>query len=396
MKKLLVKSWLVIPVILLISGCTGALSPEKIIVEVENPMNVSRTDEIVGLDWNLLISEMPSLKPGYVLVKDEGSDGELISQCVDNNGDGNVDELIFHSDFEPGAKRSFVVLTTKDSVPAREKKVHAMFVPQRLDDFAWENDRIAFRMYGPALQHTDDPKVKLTSSGIDVWCKKVRYPVLEKWYSPEYGSYHEDKGEGMDFYKVGTTRGGGGTAVWRNGKMHVSENFVDWKILANGPLRLVFELKYAPWQADELRVSETKRVTLDAGSQLNRFDIFLHWEGDAADVEMAAGLPIMLHETGVPTLNPEKGWLSFWEESEQYGDLGTAILMDPQYVSDMIATDDHYLVTTKAKKNEPVRYYAGAGWVPSGDFDNRDEWEDYLDCFAAKLDSRLIVTVRDH
>ena len=59
------------------------------------------------------------------------------------------------------------------------------FVPERSDDFAWENDRIAFRMYGPALERTGE-----ISSGIDIWAKRTRKPVIERWYYRT--DYHKD------------------------------------------------------------------------------------------------------------------------------------------------------------------------------------------------------------
>ncbi|MDP4238180.1 MAG: sialate O-acetylesterase [Bacteroidota bacterium] len=43
---------------------------------------------------------------------------------------------------------------------------HAQYTPQRKDDVAWENDRMAFRLYGPVLEKTEP-----TGSGIDVWVK---------------------------------------------------------------------------------------------------------------------------------------------------------------------------------------------------------------------------------
>jgi len=34
----------------------------------------------------------------------------------------------------------------------------------------------------------------------------------------------------------------------------------------------MFELSYEPWDANGLRISEVKRITLDAGQQFNRFE----------------------------------------------------------------------------------------------------------------------------
>ena len=62
--------------------------------------------------------------------------------------------------------------------PAKSTKsspLFARFVPEREDDFAWENDLVAFRAYGPALRNQVD-------AGTDCWLKRVKYPILNKWY----------------------------------------------------------------------------------------------------------------------------------------------------------------------------------------------------------------------
>ena len=48
---------------------------------------------------------------------------------------------------------------------AQQPKVFGRFVPERKDDFAWENEYAAFRMYGPAL------KPENPSNGVDLWLK---------------------------------------------------------------------------------------------------------------------------------------------------------------------------------------------------------------------------------
>ncbi len=48
--------------------------------------------------------------------------------------------------------------------------VQARFVPERMDDFAFENDKVAFRVYGPALKNSQE------NNGTDCWLKRVDYP----------------------------------------------------------------------------------------------------------------------------------------------------------------------------------------------------------------------------
>ncbi len=144
-------------------------------------------------------------------------------------------------------------------------RVYGRFVRERHDDFAWENDRVAFRIYGQALETFEEEP--LTSSAVDAWSKRTRRLVINDWYLRD--DYHRDHGEGGDFYPAGPSRGLRRQRALVNGRpSRVSKNFRASRVLAPGPIRLVFELDYPEWETPGLEVTETKRVTLDAGSQL--------------------------------------------------------------------------------------------------------------------------------
>src|SRR5690606_29554095 len=107
--------------------------------------------------------------------------------------------------------------------------------------------------------------------GIDAFFKRVSYPIINKWYrnnAENKGAYHIDTGEGYDPYQVGASRGLGGTGVWDEDSLYVSSHFIRSKTIAEGPLRTLFELTYAPWDANGRTVTETKRISLDLGSHL--------------------------------------------------------------------------------------------------------------------------------
>ena len=61
---------------------------------------------------------------------------------------------------------------------AEEQKTRAAVViaDYRFDDLLWENDRIAHRIYGRALEKAEPP----SSSGIDAWGKSVRWPFMDR------------------------------------------------------------------------------------------------------------------------------------------------------------------------------------------------------------------------
>src|SRR5438046_7481420 len=68
-------------------------------------------------------------------------------------------------------------------------RAYVRYVPERVDDIAWENDRTAFRIYGPELETAAPP----LTAGIDAWGKRVRYPIINRWYGGKE-SYHIDRG----------------------------------------------------------------------------------------------------------------------------------------------------------------------------------------------------------
>ena len=43
------------------------------------------------------------------------------------------------------------------------------------------------------------------------------------------------------------------------------------RVLANGPIRVMFELTYEPFDVNGVMVSEVKRIRLDAGQNLDHF-----------------------------------------------------------------------------------------------------------------------------
>jgi rhamnogalacturonyl hydrolase YesR len=247
---------------------------------------------------------------------------------------------------------------------------YGAFVPQRMDDFAWENDRIAFRVYGLALRRTEPQ----TGSGIDVWLKRTRKPVIEKWYF--LADYHKDHGEGLDMYKVGPGRGCGGSGVWREGKLYVPRTFVTWRMVENGPKRVAFELGYEPWDAAGLQVRETKRIALEAGSNLNRIESRLEWEGGPDELDVGVGI-VTRPGGGEVTVGPDGSWASYWEPADpENGTTGCGIVMTSPARRE--EAEGHVLLVTRVRRGAPLVYLAGAGWTKSGDFADRAAWEAYV------------------
>ena len=130
----------------------------------------------------------------------------------------------------------------------------------------------------------------LVTSGLDIWCKRVDYLVVDRWYNKGHDHYHHDEGEGMDMYNVGTSRGAGGTGIWDGRQLYVGRNYQNWKVIANGPIRAIFELSYETWTAGALTVSEVKRFTVDAGHNLDQIESIFTAEVGPKTFTVAIGL----------------------------------------------------------------------------------------------------------
>ncbi|MFI5228115.1 MAG: DUF4861 domain-containing protein [Gemmatimonadales bacterium] len=361
-------------------------------VRAANTLDAPRPDETIGVSWAVVRSAMPSAAPGLLRVRDAGSGLEIPSQSVDDDGDGITDELIFQSSFAPRETRRFIV---EAHAPAAVgvKRVYAAHEDPR-DDVAWESDRIAYRIYGQGLWKVDS----LNSSGVDVWVKRVRTPIVDKWYAKGHDEYHHDNGEGADFFDVGESLGAGGTAIWRNDSLYRALNFKTWRIIANGPVRVIFELNYQPWNAGGLRVSEIKRVALDAGHNLNHVVSTFRTEGaGSTDIPWVSGIVKRAGVVGSESKANDWAWLAEWgpilPKDGGHGELGIAVLLPRSAVTDWKETSTHYLALSHARSGVPVDYYIGAGWTDSGDFRDVRDWWHYLDDQARRIATPIVVTV---
>jgi hypothetical protein len=138
---------------------------------VTNPASFSRAPETISLSWKDLLKHAPGLAPAVVGVW--GKHGAIPSQLIDADADGVPEVLLFQSAFGAGETKTFTVNAKAPRIQF-PSLVDARFVLPR-KDLAWENDRIAFRIYGSPLAGD-------VRNGIDVWTKRVRALIVQKWY----------------------------------------------------------------------------------------------------------------------------------------------------------------------------------------------------------------------
>jgi len=258
----------------------------------------------------------------------------------------------------------------------RGKRAEVVFAPYRYDDILWENDRTAHRIYGEPLEAAEPP----SSSGIDAWGKKVRWPFADRQLRT--GDQHADHGEGLDFYDVNTSRGAGGLGVWQDHKLWVSRNYAHYRILKNGPDVASFEVSYDPWPVGvDRKVWETRRFTLPAGTNFTRMVSTL--SSDKPD-QLIVGIGIAKRGTdpakpGAFEADAQNGRFLWWSPDDpKRGAMGVAILVDPRQIVGVTADFDNYLVLVKITPGKPFVYYAGAAWSRGLDIHSQAEWRRYV------------------
>jgi pectinesterase len=374
-------------------------------ISVSRDLPDPRPGAIIAIPFAEVLRVLPDARMYHLAVRDaKGTliDSQITNYAHDHRG-FDYDDLVFQYDFAAGEKSTtFTLESGVATSPPIAARVFARFVPERLDDFAWENDRIAHRMYGAALNAEGAGMERLRGSGIDVWGKRVAFPVIDRWYLKGHDQLHRDgEGEGFDLYSIGGSRGAGGTGVWRNDRLYTSDNFVSWQVLANGPLRAVFELHYAPWDIGDGRtVAEVKRFVVDAGRNFDAVTSYFTFDG-GDELDVAIGIS---RHKNVPTVvsKGEQGrWLSTWEDTQD-GGLGVAVILAPdahpagfasQPVGSAGSGYGNELLLVKVRSGQPVRYLAGAGWQGGGQFASRAQWESYVRQFAQRQASPLVIKV---
>ena len=354
--------------------------PEVIRNTIENTLNIVRKEEVIELDWNSLIQINAQIMAAPFIVVNSATSEQYPYQII-NDEAGKPSALLVQTTLAANAKIS---LDIKKGDPLKFKvKTFGRYVPERKDDFAWENDKIAFRMYGPALQATGE-----ISSGIDVWLKRTPEMIIDKWYKLD--DYHVDHGEGLDCYKVGPTLGAGGIAPYANEELFYSKNWATCKAITTGNLRTVLELIYSPWLFNGKEITETKRITLNAGSQLNQVEVTYNAK-DLDTIHVATGI-IKRAEKGVVVMNENSGIISYWEPtSKEFGTTGIGLVVHDNM--GMSIVENHIVAFAKAINKKPFRYYQGACWDKAGEFVNKQAWENYLNEFSLKLKNPLKISI---
>ena len=241
-------------IIMLAVGLLFALAGQaakQVTITVVNPEKTQR-QELIEVDFAPIAEQLALAEDDGFVVKN--AFGQQVDYQLTHDGHLLIDVAV-----RPGGKAQYQV--TKGIPTAMKQWVFGKMYPTRKDDIAWENDRGAYRVYGPALQRTGE-----RSFGVDVWTKNTPEIVVEDRYTADYDgnilksiysrkkqhdkwreedlrtSFHLDHGNGLDCYSVGPTLGCGTPALMDGDHLVMPYCYRDYEILDNGPLRFTVAL----------------------------------------------------------------------------------------------------------------------------------------------------------
>ena len=347
MKSKMVKSIM----ILLALASSNYSYAQQATITVSNPTAAQRT-ELISLSMSEIKAKLGNATPkkgeAYIVKNKKGQ--QIGSQIT---YDGN---LLIDASVRPHGSATYYVSIGKP-YPQKVWATGALY-KMRKDDLAWENDRCAYRVYGPALQRSGE-----RSFGTDIWVKNTpdnvvydRYikdvvdgnakgdkidakaRALEKLAKNEKNkakaaklteqakalwaesheldintSFHLDHGNGLDPYRVGATLGLGAPSLMVGKNQVLPYCYKDYKILDNGPLRFTVELTYNPSTVGDMKnVVEHRIISLDKGSNFNKMTVW--YDGLTTPTDFATGFPI--HEEDTETKTFAKDYVSYADPTD--------------------------------------------------------------------------------
>ena len=385
---------------------------QEVTITVTNDEKCQR-QEVVEVDADAVFQKLGLAKDGKFIVKN--ALGQEVGYQLTYDG-----KLLIDASVRPCGS---AVFTVKPGIPQPMKVfVTGKQYPERVDDIAWENDRTAYRVYGPALQRSGE-----RAFGVDVWLKNTPDLEVSKRYATELGNhsqidalkaagktdeafqveiattYHFDHGYGLDCYKVGPSLGCGAPALMDGKELILPYCYASYKILDNGPLRFTVELTYNPTEIKgDKNVVEHRIISLDKGSNFNKAVVWYDGLSKARDV--AAGVVVHAEDTesvvlgknfvqyADPTDNPSKqNFQIFVATLFPEGDVTTTKLMSKKPANGIAG---HAVgVLKNYKSGNRFTYYFGSAWSKN-DVRTQREWQLRIDEFLEALATPLHVNVK--
>lgn len=311
--------------------------------------------------------------------------GQVIVHQLEKLGQQKPQHVLLQVAVPAGQQQ--VLHVAPEAAPAVASKTYARYVPERLDDFAWENDVVAFRLYGKALEgHKDD------AQGMDYWAKRTDRLIIDHWYKTN--DYHKDHGEGLDYYSVGQTLGAGDMALFLDKEVQYTWHYRGHQVLDNGPLRTTFRLDYEPQVIKGQRVAFQKTISLDAGSNFNKIQIDLN-NKDRQRTPIVVGVAKRKEDNPALTVAADGSTLAYWEpDMDGHGRTGVALILPIKGAKYHPDRKEQALLATHIDNGTPFIYYNGAVWDRAGKITTTQQWNDAVEAFKHRVKSPLTVHLK--
>ncbi len=356
-------------------------SRQAVTVVVENDSELPRTCETVELDFKTLASEVEELTEDNAVVLD--AEGVQLPVQVYTERHGR-ELLIFQATVPAGGTMEYTV--TAGVREPYDTLAYSRYVPERADDYAYENNLVAGRIYGPALA---DPR----TFGPDIWLKSTDRLIIDEWYAKN--DYHHNYGEGMDCYKVANTLGGGALAPYVGDRIIIGDNYAEQERICNGPVRTKAVLKYDEINVDGNLVTTVKEISLDANS---RFLKTSTWFDAVSIQEIPVVLGAVMHDVVARTDGDH--YIAFTEKAsdssdpERDGNISVGLVVDAAEQGVEAATmDGHAVLKAVATSGKRFDVWTGSGWSQGG-IESPEAWADAVKDFAYAQAHPLKVTVK--
>ena len=403
-----------------VCACLACTESKTVTVTVANPTDMQRDGEMVEVAMSEVTGKLNLADTAQIIVVD--ADGKQVPYQITYD-----EKVIFPANVAANGSATYTIKAgTPEAFPV---KACGKYYPERVDDVAWENDLVAFRTYGPALQASGE-----RAFGYDIWTKyNTTEPVVEARYAGELNpetlakiaelrktdpkaaqelyrsvSYHVDHGNGLDCYKVGPTLGGGTAALMVGDTIVYPYCYATQEILDNGPLRFTVKLVYNPLTVKgDSNVVETRMISLDAGSHLNKTAV--SYSNLSSVTPVAVG--IVLHEPdGDVTTDAANGYITYVDPTDNVNnnngkifvgaafpatvkEAGTTLFSDREREELRGGADGHVLAVTDYEPGSEFTYYWGSAW-DKADIKSAADWNSYMAGFAQKVRNPLTVTVK--
>lgn len=261
-----------------------------------------------------------------------------------------------------------------------EHKDHSWFI--RYEGPGWESDQVGYRFYLDQRNATD------------VFGKLTKDVVLQQVGLDGFDSYHHLQPWGMDVMKVGKSLGIGsiGTLVQGKAERVAVTDSVTCRIAENGNIYADIVTRYYGWKAGSRRGALVSNLSIHAGTRASRqhlrvtgFDAIC--TGIVKDT--AATLLVDKGSAGA------YGYIATWgKQSLNQDNLGLAVLFRATDALAVTSDEFSHIVNLKVTQGE-VMYYFLAAWEKEKEgITTQKAFEQYLQQLAQRLAQPLQIKIK--